>query len=261
MDSSVFHRGRYDFVAFVIFFLFFFQTQMDSRKRANMESTSDDALSQARIKELEVFKLNFQRVWGALSVEEVALLAKTERVMLEQNPGGYLSKLHDALFSRKSIEDAKAKHRAEMDAMTERVRLAEENVPRMKEELTKAQRLLSDQTQLQAQHSRVLEEKLAIAQQDLQRCESNWRHTGQQKEALEAKVTVLEREKSATDAEVARLKAEVTTLHADDNLKRLTEAHRAEMIRLQAECEARRKADLGAMAASLYEQMRAKGRC
>ena len=231
---------------------------MDSRKRANADSMSEDVL--ARIKELEAFKLNFQRVWGALSVDEVALFAKTERVMLEQNPDGFLSRLHDALFSRKSIEEAKAKHRAEMDVMAERVRLAEEGLPRMKEELAKAQRVLSEQTQLQAQNCRVLEERLAIVQQDLQRCDSNWRHTGQQKEALEVKVGVLEREKLAAAAEIARLTAEVTMLRADDKWGRLTMKHEAEMRNLEAECEARRKTDLDAMATSLFEQMRARGR-
>ena len=89
---------------------------MNSRKRANADSTSSNnpsapcdndttAALHARIAELEAFKLHHQRVWGALSADEVALFAKTERALLEQNPGGFLSKLHDALFSRKAVED------------------------------------------------------------------------------------------------------------------------------------------------------------
>jgi chromosome segregation ATPase len=244
---------------------------MNSRKRGNADSTSDDpsapcdddttAALHARIAELEAFKLHHQRVWGALSVDEVALFAKTERALLEQNPGGFLSKLHDALFSRKAVEDAKAKHRAEMDVMLERVRLAEAGLPQMREELAKAQRLLSDQTQLQTQQCRALEERLAIAQQDLQRCDSNWRHTGQQKDALEAQVRALEAEKVANAAETARLTAEVALLRADDKWERLDAEHKAKMCALEAECEARRKADVEAVAASLHEWLKTRGRC
>jgi hypothetical protein len=245
---------------------------MNSRKRANADSTSSNnpsapcdndttAALHARIAELEEFKLHHQRVWGALSADEVALFAKTERALLEQNPGGFLSKLHDALFSRKAVEDAKAKHRAEMDVMLERVRVAEAGLPQMKEELARAQRQLSDQTQLQKQHCRALEERLAIVQQDLQRCDTNWRHTGQQKDALEAQVRALEAEKVANAAETARLIAEVALLRADDKLERIEAEHKAKMCALQVECEARRKADVSAVAASMYEKLKTRGRC
>jgi glycosyltransferase involved in cell wall biosynthesis len=106
-----------------------------------------------------------------------------------------------------------------------------------------------------------LEERLAIVQQDLQRCDTNWRHTGQQKDALEAQVRALEAEKVANAAETARLIAEVALLRADDKLERIEAEHKAKLCALQVECEARRKADVSAVAASMFEKLKTRGRC
>ena len=236
----------------------------DLRDRLMASEARNDVLSEqlvafeAHIKDLEAFRSNHQKVWGALTADELALFARSERRLLEQNPDGFLSKLHDALFCRKTIEDAAARHRVEMEVMAERVRLAEETLPRMKEELAKMRRVVQDQkqqTQIQSQRSQSLEDQLAVVRQDLQRCDLNWRRTGQQKEALEQRVRVLVEETLALKADSTRLKAELSKFHMHDNWKALRVEFEAKSRKLEVEFNARRQADVDSVAACLYEQL------
>lgn len=262
------------------FFLLQIKKNMDSRKRAHPMSDEtrerlvelearNDVLSErlaayeSHIKDLEAFKANHQKVWGALTAEELVLFAKSERQLLEESPSGFVSKLHDALFCRKSIEDLKSKHRVEMDIMAMRVQLAEEGLPRMQEEVAKLRRLLSDQkhqTEIQNQRANLLEEQLKVVQIELQRCDANWRRTGQQKSALEAKVDQLVQENLVIQSDLTRMTREVTEFRSDAGWSKLAAEYEAKLLTKEAECEARRKEDIDSVTASLFEQLRAKGR-
>ena len=161
---------------------------------------------EARLSELQAFKQNHEKAWGALTPDEVVLFAKYERALLAQNPGGFLSKYHDALFCRSAVEAAKA----ETDALLSRAELAEAEASRAASELATAQRLveeLTEQMRIRCESVVVDNALVADSQDGVQRCDVALRLVVEEHHALKLRVRALEEER-ANDPGWARLTAE-----------------------------------------------------
>jgi hypothetical protein len=111
------------------------QGRLVAADAANAMLSNKLSMCEARLNVLQAFKTKHEGVWGALTAEEVALFAKCEQTLMEQNPGGLLSKYHDAVFVRSSLEAAQAECRKQTGALLLRAQLAEEEAARTKAEL------------------------------------------------------------------------------------------------------------------------------
>lgn len=141
-----------------------------------------NAMQDARLKELEKFKQDYELAWGALSPEEVAALARTEKkLQLEHNPVEFIKQVHDAVLSRNAIEVIRTKHALEMEKMAQKVSEAAASVPELKAEMASLQsRLMKEQHQAtaQAQKVDVLEQELAVCRYQLKMMNMQWLDTG-----------------------------------------------------------------------------------
>jgi hypothetical protein len=125
---------------------------------------------EVRIKELEEFRSEHQRVWGALLPEELVMFAHADKLLIQQDPVAFMERNHDAIFNRKIIEENKEHYVSELARITRKLEIAEAGVPALEEELAALKRRLSDQknqTVIQTQRADYMEQELAVCQYQL----------------------------------------------------------------------------------------------
>ena len=62
---------------------------------------------ETRIRKLEEYRSQHQKVWGALSAEELTIFTNAGKLLLQQDPVAFMEKNHNAIFNRKVIEENK----------------------------------------------------------------------------------------------------------------------------------------------------------
>jgi hypothetical protein len=215
---------------------------------------------------LQTFKQKHESVWGVLTPEEVALFGKCEQALLEQNPGGFLSKYHDALFCRSSMEAAQAECRVQTDALLLRAQSAEEDASRMNAELAAAHALLAEQrrqTNLHRGRTHLAEEMLTVAQAKWKECDEGWCQVGKENDALLLHVRVLSEEISVIRAQSAALAAEVAAFRSDPEWEHSAADNEERTQAAEAELVTRHRAEAECYAASMCDQIKTlrDGRC
>lgn len=166
-----------------------------------------------------------------------------------------MARNQDAIFNRGVIEANLAQHRAELEAMRQRVRAVEEGG--LQVELAVVRRQLEDQRDqavLQTQRARRMEAELDAVRSDLRANNLNWKRTGEEKAALEAQVAALGADVARLERELAAARAEVQALRADAE-----GAIRAEYATLLQKAEEehrkRKMVDVDCVIASLNRQI------
>ena len=161
-----------------------------------------------RIKELEEFKSQHHKVWGALSVEELAIFARADTLLIQQDPVAFMERNHDAIFNRKVIEENKERYCLELARITRNLEIAEAGVPALEEELAALKRRLSDQknqTAIQIQRVDSLEQELAVCQYQLKISNVQWMEAGKRADALESAMAILAVENESMKARLTRV--------------------------------------------------------
>jgi hypothetical protein len=241
-------------------------TADELRERVIRSDTANFILSgrlstcETQLGALRAFKESHEKVWGALTADELALFVKCERALMEQNPDGFLCKYHDALFCRDAVEAAKAECRSQTNALLERVQVAEEEASRVKEDLATAHRLLVEQkqqTHIQCERAKVAEEQAEAVQLKWRECNVGWRRVGEENDALGLRVRVLMEENVAMRSASEAMASEVAALRSDPLCMKLTAEYEARLQAREAELVSRHRAEVDCVAASLYEQIRA----
>lgn len=152
----------------------------------------------ARLKELTEFRYDYQRAWGVLSADELAMFARTEhRLLMERNPVAFMERVHDAVFNRKIMEENKAQYSKDLERMLKRVEAAESRVPVLENEVAVMKAgLMREKTQTTIQTQRVdaLEQELAICRYQLKLVNMQWVESGKQVSMLEQSMASLARE-------------------------------------------------------------------
>jgi hypothetical protein len=235
------------------------QSRLVAADAANAMLSNKLSMCEARLNVLQAFKTKHEAVWGALTAEEVALFAKCEQTLMEQNPGGLLSKYHDAVFVRSSLEAAQAECRKQTDALLLRAQLAEEEAARIKAELAAAHGLLAEQKRqatLYRGRMHLAEDAAAVAQAKWKEYDKRWCQASLENDALLERVRALAEENAAVQAQCAALAAEVAALHSDGGWERLAADNEAKMQAVEAALMARFQAEAECFAASMCDELK-----
>ena len=150
-----------------------------------------------RVAELEKFKQEHQMVWGALNADELLILSRAEKALLEQDPAAFMQKNNDAVFCRERMEAMKQDYIGRVAALEAKATNAERLVPRLEEEIGILRRRFADQknqTAIQTQRVESLEQELAVAQYQLKTSNVLWMRAGEGMDSLQRLVTVLKEE-------------------------------------------------------------------
>jgi chromosome segregation ATPase len=235
-------------------------TRLVRSDTTNLMLTERLAVCESQINTLQAFRNNYEKVWGALTADELVLFVKCERELLEKNPDGFLSKYHDALFCRSAVEAAKADCRNQIDALLKRIRSAEEETSRTRADLEIVPRLLSDQKQqmqIQCERAKFAEEQLEVVQTKLKECDEGWRHAGEENDALRLRIRGLMEENADLRSKSDAKASEADSLRTDPGWTKLAAEHEAGLKSMEAELVSRHRIEVDCVAASLYEQIRA----
>jgi hypothetical protein len=237
-----------------------------SAENANAILAGRLSTCEARLGVLQAFKQKHESVWGVLTPEEVALFGKCERTLLEQNPGGFLTKYHDALFCRSSMEAAQAECRVQTDALLLRTQSAEEEASRLKAELATTQGLLAEQrqqTRLHRGRTRLAEDMLTVAQAKWKECDEGWCQVGKENDALLQHAQALAEDNSVIRAQSAALAAEVAAFRSDPEWEHSAADNEERTQAAEAELVTRHRAEAECYAASMCDQIKTlrDGRC
>jgi len=235
------------------------QGRLVAADAANALLSNKLSMCEARLNVLQAFKTKHEAVWGALTAEEVALFAKCEQTLMQQNPGGLLSKYHDAVFVRSSLEAAQAECRKQTDALLLRAQSAEEEAARIKAELAAAHGLLAEQkrqTTLYRGRMHFAEDAVAAAQAKWKEYDMRWCQVSQENDALLERVQVLAKDNAAVQAQSAALAAEVAALRSDGGWERLAADNEAKIQAVEAALVARYQAEAECFAASMCDQLK-----
>lgn len=208
---------------------------------------------------LRMFKEHHDKVWGALTVDEVVLLSRAERGLLEQNPEGFLVQINDALFGRTAVEKVKTECRGVTESALERVRLAEGETAKTRDELDQAREALSQQrqqTQAHIERVKSTEARLAAMHKKWTDCNEGWRRTSEENDALRLRVRVLTEANEAIQTKLAAVSSKSDALRADPEWATLAADYEARLAAMEAEFNARHRAEIDCVAASLYERIK-----
>ena len=165
-----------------------------------------------RVAELENFEQEHRKAWGALNADELSLLCRAEKTLLEQDPVAFMQKNHDAVFCRERMEAQRQEFFGRAAALEAKAADSERAVPRLEEEIGILRRRLADQkNQTAIQTSRVesLEQELAVVQYQLKTSNVLWMRAGEGMDSLQRLVAVLTEENRRLQATASSERTEV----------------------------------------------------
>lgn len=208
---------------------------------------------EAQIKDLQTFQQRYFKIWGALSPEDLVTFNNAEKQLLSQDPVLFMEKNHDAIFNRRVIEANLAQYRASLEAAEERIKLAEVGAP----QLATMKRKLEDQkdqTAIQAQKVRRLEDELEAVRYQLKTNDMHWKQTGEEKDALQAQIEQLTSTVIRLESELSDYKSQCSALRADPET--FIRAEYATLLqKAEDEHRKRRMVDVDCVIASLNAQI------
>ena len=147
------------------------------------------------IKELEDFRDRHRRVWGALHVEELAVLVRTEQALMDRDPQAFMARYHDAVFTRTRLDEQQVLFNDQLATMSRMVETSKATSIVLEEELGVLKRHCAEQARkvlMSTAHADSLEQELAIVQHHLKTCNIRWMEAGEEICALRRKVVTLE---------------------------------------------------------------------
>jgi chromosome segregation ATPase len=155
------------------------------------------ATYERRVAELEKFEQEHRRAWGALNADEIVIISRAEKALLEQDPVAFMQKNHDAVFCRERMEAQRAAFAERVAELEAKATSSERAVPKLEEEIGILRRRLADQknqTARQTQRAESLEQELAVTQYQLKTSNVLWMRAGEGMDSLQRLVTALTEE-------------------------------------------------------------------
>ena len=146
------------------------------RQRCALLEGSNDALNnkviayERRVAELEKFQHDYRKAWGALNPDELPVVCRAEKDLLERDPVAFMQKNHDAVFCRERMEEQRKDFVERLGIFEVNAKLSESTCSGLEEEVAILRLQLVDQKNQAAIHIQrvdMLEEDLAVTRYHL----------------------------------------------------------------------------------------------